>query len=75
MRKALSAAILTVILSLSLGSCSKKDKMTTDGETKYTNAKVTIYFTQASDDLGVILIPVKRRVPEGRTKYETAVEV
>lgn len=34
--------------------------------------KVTIYFTKASDDLGVVLIPVLREVKDERTAYETA---
>ncbi len=38
-----------------------------------TSPKVTVYYTKASDDLGVILIPVVRKVHEGRSPYETAI--
>lgn len=43
-------------------------------EGRSSKSKVTIYFTKASDDLGVILIPVLRKVQEGRTPHETAIK-
>ncbi|MBT6843796.1 MAG: hypothetical protein HOA17_08380 [Candidatus Melainabacteria bacterium] len=36
--------------------------------------KVTIYFTKASDELGVVLIPVVRKIPKGKTAYEVAIQ-
>jgi spore germination protein GerM len=36
--------------------------------------RVTVYYTQASDDLGVVLIPVYRAVDEDHTAYETAIQ-
>lgn len=53
----------------SLISCSKNAPITGPKL-----PRVTVYFTQASDDLGVVLIPVIRSVPEDRTAYETAIK-
>lgn len=53
-------------------SCSKQKPIMTEAS-KGKGAKVTVYFTKASDELGVVLIPVVRRVREDRTPYETAI--
>lgn len=64
-----------IILCLSIfvfcSACSKKDGEEITGAANGT--KVTVYFTKASDELGVVLIPVVRRVTEGRSTYETAI--
>lgn len=39
-----------------------------------TGPKVTVYFTKASDELGVVLIPVVRKIPKGKTAYEFALQ-
>ena len=39
-----------------------------------TDSQVTIYYTKASDDLGVVLIPVLRKVDKKETAYETALK-
>ncbi len=36
--------------------------------------KVTIYFTKANEELGVVLIPIYRKIPNGKTAYETALK-
>ena len=43
------------------------------GGSKSDGSKVTIYFTKASKELGVVLIPVTRKIPAGKNPYETAV--
>jgi spore germination protein GerM len=63
--------ILCFSIVFFLSSCSKKA-----GEESFAAApgtKVTVYFTKASDELGVVLIPVVRKVTEGRSAYETAI--
>lgn len=60
--------LVICIFSLTLFSCSKKESQSSNSNGK----KVTIYFTKASDELGVVLIPVVRKISEGRTRYETA---
>lgn len=64
-------AFLTIFLALTLGSCSKnKDS----GTSNQSGSKVTVYFTKASDELGVVLIPVVRTVPQGKNPYTIAIE-
>lgn len=58
----------SLVLAITLASCSKQEKSIISNE-----PKVTVYYTKASDDLGVILIPVIRKISEGRTPYETAI--
>ncbi len=57
------------LISLFLVSCSKnvKDKLASEKQ-------VTVYFTKASDELGVVLIPVLRPVPKDKNAYEIAVK-
>jgi len=66
--KSLSLAVL-IAMSFLVSSCSNKQV-----SSRSSNPKVTIYYTKASDDLGVILIPVVREVQEDRTPYETAIK-
>lgn len=70
--KYLKSLILICITSLTLISCSKKDPAAISDTGNDGQKKVTIYFTKASDELGVVLIPVVRKITEGRTRYETA---
>jgi len=63
--------ILSLSLILFCSACSKKDGEEVGDAA--TGTKVTVYFTKASEELGVVLIPVVRRVSEGRTTYETAI--
>jgi spore germination protein GerM len=37
------------------------------------DGKVTVYFTKASDELGVVLIPVVREVPKDKSPYQVAI--
>lgn len=61
---------LFCFLTLILNSCSKKV-----GEAESAKApKVTVYFTKPSKELGVVLIPVVRKVPKGSSAYETAIK-
>jgi spore germination protein GerM len=68
--KSLSLSLIVIFLALSLSSCSK-NKVSTGAAS---GSKVTVYFTKASDELGVVLIPVVRNVPKGKSAYEVAVE-
>lgn len=63
--KLVLASLVIVLLS---SACGNKNQ----GIGSY-GPKVTVYFTKASDDLGVILIPVVRPIAEDRSAYETAV--
>lgn len=62
--------LLLGFVSFGFISCSKNPSL--DGS-KANGSKVTVYFTKASDELGVVLIPVVRKIPEGKSAYETAV--
>ncbi|MCH2227427.1 MAG: GerMN domain-containing protein [Candidatus Caenarcaniphilales bacterium] len=62
--------LLLLTLFLGLSSCTV-DKGNSDASSSR-NPQVTIYYTKASDDLGVVLIPVLRKVGDDRTAYETA---
>jgi spore germination protein GerM len=55
--------------SLFITACSRTEQKSPG----LTDPKVTIYFTKASPDLGVILIPILRKVHKGKSAYETAV--
>lgn len=59
-------------MTTALISCQKNDQATMSPGENSGGKKVTIYFTKASDELGVVLIPVVRKITEGRTRYETA---
>ncbi len=63
-------SLIIVFLALSLGSCSN-NKVSTGAAS---GSKVTVYFTKASDELGVVLIPVVRNVPKGKSAYEIAMQ-
>lgn len=63
--------LVLIIGSLALTSCSKKNNEASDASK---SPKVTIYFTKPSKELGVVLIPVVRKVPKGSTAYETAIK-
>lgn len=69
------ALVAVMSLTFLTSSCSKKKDIDDSNKVKKVSkaGKVTIYLTKASDELGVILIPVVRPVAEGRTMYETAV--
>lgn len=62
--------ILFSLIAYLLSSCSQSSENSGIGGAP----KVTVYYTKASDDLGVILIPVLRKVTEGRSPYETALK-
>lgn len=69
-RKNLAILILTCLIAgLFTTACSKKKTNLLSKE-----PKVTIYYTKASEELGVILIPILRKVQDGRSAYETAVK-
>ena len=71
--KTLSISILFAsFLLFGLTACFKKTSDNVGGSSADGSKKVTIYFTKASDELGVVLIPVVRKITEGRTAYETA---
>ena len=70
LNKYLKSLILICVFSSLLISCAKNSS--NPAKTSNGQKKVTIYFTKASNELGVVLIPVVREVKEGRTKYETA---
>lgn len=59
---------IAVCSLLFLGACSKQENITGTN-----NPKVTVYFTKSSDEFGVVLVPILRKVQEGRTAYETAI--
>ena len=64
--------LLFIILFLvGLSSCTVKKGVQGSSSKK---PQVTIYFTKASDDLGVVLIPVLRDTSEDRSAYETALK-
>jgi spore germination protein GerM len=63
-------SILGILSVFNLFSCSSNKDSLTGSKLP----RVTVYFTQASDDLGVVLIPVLRNVPEDRSAYETAMK-
>lgn len=69
------ALVATLALTFFTSSCSKKKASDDHNKVKKISkaGKVTIYLTKASDELGVILIPVVRPIGEGRTMYETAI--
>lgn len=56
---------------IGLSSCTVDKGASVSGSKK---PQVTIYFTKASDDLGVVLIPVLRETSNDRTAYETALK-
>lgn len=58
-----------LILCFGFISCTNKLSL---GGSDSNGSKVTVYFTKASDELGVVLIPVVRKIPEGKGAYETA---
>ena len=62
---------LVALISISFLANACSNNKVTKGSS---NGKVTVYYTKASDDLGVILIPVVREVQEDRTPYETAIK-
>ena len=62
---------LFLISSLLLNSCSKK---TQSPENNFKNGKVTVYFTKPSKELGVVLIPVVRKISKGSSAYQTAIK-
>ncbi len=61
---------LLFFFTLILNSCSKKTGESDSSKTP----KVTVYFTKPSKELGVVLIPVVRKVPKDSTAYETAIK-
>ncbi len=67
--KFLKTLVLISSLAFVMVSCSQ----TKDGAISgISGPKVTVYFTKASDELGVVLIPVVRKVAASKTPYETA---
>jgi spore germination protein GerM len=69
-RKFLLLVILPALVSSLFVSCSNN---IFGGGSKSDSSKVTIYFTKASKELGVVLIPVTRKLEKGKNPYETAV--
>ncbi len=65
---------LFLISSLLLNSCSKKIQSTENNSRNQKNAKVTVYFTKPSKELGVVLIPVVRKISKGSSAYQTAIK-
>ncbi|NQY81084.1 MAG: GerMN domain-containing protein [Candidatus Caenarcaniphilales bacterium] len=63
--------LFVLLISFGLFSCTV-EKGTPGSSSK--KPQVTIYFTKASDDLGVVLIPVLRETSSDRTAYETALK-
>jgi spore germination protein GerM len=61
--------IVLIFSTFYLSSCSNN---LFGGAKKDDASKVTIYFTKASKELGVVLIPVTRKIPAGKNAYETA---
>ncbi|MFZ4085065.1 MAG: GerMN domain-containing protein [Vampirovibrionia bacterium] len=66
----LKTILVAILASLTLVSCSGSNK----GDLLGSNAQVTIYYTKASDDLGVVLIPVLRAIDKKSGAYETALK-
>lgn len=65
---------LLVLLSTIVFLCSAcSNSNSNDPKAAANGTKVTVYFTKASDELGVVLIPVVRRVSQDRSAYETAI--
>lgn len=62
---------LSLLLLVGLSGCGGGSKQIKKAKAPR-SGKVTVYFTKASDDLGVILIPIVRKIQEDRTAYETA---
>jgi spore germination protein GerM len=72
LKKYFKNLITISLLTFVLISCAKNGPKSNSSEDTDGKKQVTIYFTKASDELGVVLIPVVRNITEGRTKYETA---
>lgn len=68
--KPLKTILVAILASLTLVSCSGSDK----GNSFSSNSQVTIYYTKASSELGVVLIPVLRKVDKKDSAYETALK-
>lgn len=68
--KTILVATVALLASLSLVSCSGPK----GNDPLVSNSQVTIYYTKASDDLGVVLIPVLRKIDKKSTPYETALK-
>ena len=66
----LKTILVAILASLTLVSCSGSNK----GDLLGSSAQVTIYYTKASDDLGVVLIPVLRTIDKKSGAYETALK-
>jgi spore germination protein GerM len=69
--------LILCFLTTSFLACSNtkpNQEKATQKSYKSSTKKVTIYFTKASDELGVVLIPVVRKINTGRTRYETAIK-
>ena len=65
-------SILLIFCSVFLTNACSRSKNGLGGVIN--GPKVTIYFTKASDELGVVLIPVVRKVPKDKTAYEVAIQ-
>ena len=65
-----SKILIAIIFCTSLMSACSNNIF--GGANKNDASKVTIYFTKASKELGVVLIPVTRKIPTGKNPYETA---
>ena len=63
--------LFIILFLIGLSSCTVKKGVQGSNSKK---PQVTIYFTKASDDLGVVLIPVLRETSEDRSAYETALK-
>ncbi len=63
--------VLVLLISFGLFSCTVEKGVPGSNSKK---PQVTIYFTKASDDLGVVLIPVLRDTSNDRSAYETALK-
>lgn len=61
-------ALLSILFTV---ACSRNELGTGN---MISGPKVTIYFTKASDELGVVLIPVVRKIPKGKSAYEVALQ-
>jgi len=69
-KKISNQLVILVFCTCLLSACSNNIFV---GGSKSDASKVTIYFTKASKELGVVLIPVVRKMPAGKNPYETAV--
>lgn len=63
--------ILFIAIVISSTACSRGNLGTGN---MISGPKVTIYFTKASDELGVVLIPVVRKIPKDKNAYEVALQ-